>query len=126
MGIFGNIFTKKDKETLEQGLKKTKEGFFSRLGKAVVGKSTVDAEVLDNLEEVLVSSDVGINTTIKIIERIEDRVAKDKYLGIDELNRILKEEIAELLSSDTDTDLQGFELESSARPYVLMVVGVNG
>lgn len=126
MGLFNKLFSKEDKKNLDEGLKKTKESFFTRLGKAVVGKSTVDDEVLDNLEEVLVSSDVGIETTVKIIERIEDRVAKDKYLNVSELNSILKEEIAELLQESADSDLKGFELESSARPYVLLVVGVNG
>lgn len=126
MGIFGNLFSKKDKENLDQGLKKTKENLFTRLGKAVVGKSTVDDEVLDNLEEVLVSSDVGINTTVKIIERIEERVARDKYLGVDELHTILKEEIAALLSENKTSDLNGVQLDQEAKPYVLMVVGVNG
>ena len=121
--MFG-LFSKDKKESLDEGLKKTKETFFGRLGKAVLGKSTVDAEVLDELEEILVSSDVGVGTTLKIIERIEKRVAQDKYLGSSELDRILKEEIAALLSeSDTGT---GTVIPDGIKPYVIMVVGVNG
>ena len=126
MGLFNKLFSKEDKQNLDKGLEKTKENFFTRLGKAVVGKSTVDDEVLDNLEEVLVSSDVGIETTVKIIEKIEDRVSRDKYLNVSELNSILKEEIAALLKDSKNEDLNGFDLESSAKPYVLLVVGVNG
>ena len=126
MGIFNKFFSKEDKESLDSGLKKTKENFFSRLGKAVVGKSKVDDEVLDNLEEVLVSSDVGIETTVNIIERIEDRVARDKYLGVEELNAILKEEIAGLLEENRSTDQSGFDIDDSKKPYVILVVGVNG
>ena len=107
-------------------MEKTKESFFGRLGKAVVGKSKIDDEVLDELEEVLITSDVGVNTTIKIIERIEERVAKDKYLGTDELNSILREEIAGLLLENNSEDLEDFSIPSDTRPYVLMVVGVNG
>ncbi|MCL4153785.1 UNVERIFIED_CONTAM: hypothetical protein GTU68_037196 [Idotea baltica] len=118
MSFFKKIFSKEKKETLDKGLEKTKESFFGKLTKAVAGKSTVDADVLDNLEEVLVASDVGVNTTLKIIERIEERVAKDKYVGTEELNKILREEIAGLLSK---TNIEGEKM-----PYVLMVVGVNG
>lgn len=127
MGIF-NIFSREKKETLDKGLEKTRESFFSKLTKSVVGKSRVDAEVLDNLEEVLVTSDVGVNTTLKIIERIEDRVSKDKYLGTDELNRILKEEIGALLEENNSGDVAEFTVPSveGNYPYVIMVVGVNG
>jgi len=124
--VFKNLFSKKQKETLNKGLEKTKDSFFTKLGKAVVGKSTVDEEVLDNLEEVLVTSDVGVNTTIKIIERIEERVARDKYLNVSELNQILREEIAELLTENSTGDLTGFELPDGKKPYVILVVGVNG
>jgi fused signal recognition particle receptor len=120
------FFTKEKKESLTKGLQKTSEGFLTRLGKAVAGKSTVDEEVLDNLEETLISSDVGVTTTLKIIERIQQRVARDKYLGTAELNRILKEEIAFLLAENNLASLQDFELPDSVRPYVIMVVGVNG
>jgi fused signal recognition particle receptor len=125
MGIF-NIFSKDKKESLDKGLEKTKDSFLSKLGRAVVGKSTVDAEVLDELEEILISSDVGVDTTLKIIERIEARVSRDKYLGTSELDRILREEIAVLLQENHTTDLQDFELPADKKPYVLMVVGVNG
>jgi fused signal recognition particle receptor len=125
MGIFG-IFTSKKKESLDQGLSKTKESFFGKLSRAIVGKSTVDDSVLDNLEEILISSDVGVETTIKIIERIEKRVAKDKYLGVDELNGILKEEIASLLEENNSNDVSEFDLPQTGDPYVIMVVGVNG
>ncbi len=126
MGIF-NIFSKEKKETLDKGLEKSRESFFSKLTKTVVGKSKVDAEVLDNLEEVLVTSDVGVNTTLKIIERIEERVARDKYVGTDELNRILREEIASLLEENNTSDLTEFTVpQVEDGPYVIMVVGVNG
>lgn len=118
-------FTEEEKETLDKGLEKSKTSFFSKLTKAVAGKSKVDDEVLDNLEEVLVSSDVGVNTTLKIIERIEKRVAEDKYLGTDELNKILREEIAGLLSETNSDDKDDFSVPV-AKPYVIMVVGVNG
>lgn len=124
MGTFG-IFSKEKKETLDKGLEKTKESVFKKLSRVVVGKSKVDDEVLDNLEEVLISSDVGVNTTIKIIERIEERVSKDKYLGTDELNKILKEEIAHLLEENNSQDFK-LDFNSSSDPYVIMVVGVNG
>jgi fused signal recognition particle receptor len=126
MAIFGNLFSKDKKETLDKGLQKSKDSFFGKLGKALVGKSTVDDEVLDNLEEVLVTSDVGVNTTLKIIDRIQQRVAKDKYLGTAELDKILKEEIAGLLSENNTTDIHDFETPADKKPYVIMVVGVNG
>jgi len=126
MALFGNLFSKEKKETLDKGLEKSKDSFFGKLGKALVGKSTVDDEVLDNLEEVLVSSDVGVSTTLKIIERIQQRVARDKYLGTSELDRILKEEIAALLSQNNSNDNQEFETPKDKKPYVIMVVGVNG
>lgn len=125
MGLF-NFFSKEKKERLDQGLEKTKEGFFSRIARAVAGKSTVDAEVLDNLEEVLVSSDVGVETTLRIIKRIEERVAKDKYVGTSELQRLLKEEIASLLTENNSRDEQDFVIPEGKKPYVIMVVGVNG
>src|SRR5688572_15224392 len=126
MAIFGNLFSKEKKESLDKGLQKTNENFFGKLGKALVGKSTVDEEVLDNLEEILVSSDVGVSTTLKIIDRIQQRVARDKYLGASELDRILKEEIAALLAENPSNDLSGFQLDETKKPYVIMVVGVNG
>ena len=126
MALFGSLFSKEKKETLDKGLQKSKESFFGKLGKALVGKSTVDDEVLDNLEEVLVSSDVGVTTTLKIIERIQQRVARDKYLGTAELDRILKEEIAALLSENNSADIPDFETPKDKKPYVIMVVGVNG
>ncbi|GET28255.1 signal recognition particle-docking protein FtsY [Prolixibacter sp. SD074] len=124
MGIFN--FTRNKKENLDKGLAKTKESVFSKLSRAVVGKSKVDDEVLDNLEEALITSDVGVDTTLKIIERIEERVSKDKYLGVDELNIILREEIAALLEENNSTDVSDFELPDRPEPYVIMVVGVNG
>ncbi len=126
MALFGGLFSKEKKENLDKGLEKTKQSFFSKLGKAMVGKSKVDDDVLDELEEILVTSDVGVNTTIKIIERIEQRVARDKYLGVDELNLILREEIAGLLAENNSPDLEDFALPTGKRPYVMMVVGVNG
>jgi fused signal recognition particle receptor len=126
MSFFKKIFSKEKKETLDKGLEKTKTSFLTKLSKAVAGKSKVDEGVLDNLEEILVSSDVGVNTTLKIIERIEVRVSKDKYLGTDELNTILKEEIASLLSETKSGEETDFVLPTNKKPYVLMVVGVNG
>jgi len=126
MSFFKRIFSKEKKETLDKGLEKTREGVFSKLSRAIAGKSRVDDEVLDNLEEVLVSSDVGVATTVKIIERIEARVARDKYLGTDELNSILKEEIAQLLAENNAEDVSDFSLPKVNGPYVIMVVGVNG
>jgi fused signal recognition particle receptor len=125
MGLFDKLFGKKEKQTLDEGLQKTKESFFSRVGKAIAGKTTVDEEVLDELEEALVSADVGVETTIQIIERIEKRVARDKYLNTHELNTILRDEIEQLLSeggADRSTD---FEIPGK-KPYVILVVGVNG
>jgi len=126
MAFLGGLFSKENKESLDKGLQKTSESFFGKLGKALVGKSTVDDEVLDNLEEILVSSDVGVETTLKIIERIQARVARDKYLGAAELDRILKEEIAALLSENQSVELKDFALTGVKKPYVIMVVGVNG
>ncbi len=126
MSFFKKIFSSEKKETLDKGLEKSKTSFFSKLGKAVAGKSKVDDEVLDNLEEVLVSSDVGVDTTLKIIERIESRVAKDKYLGTEELNKILREEIAGLLSETNTGEAIDFVVPEDKKPYVIMVVGVNG
>ncbi|MCX6229359.1 MAG: signal recognition particle-docking protein FtsY [Bacteroidia bacterium] len=124
MGIFS--WTKSKKESLDKGLEKTKEGVFQKLSRAIIGKTVVDDEVLDNLEEILISSDVGVKTTLKIIERIEKRVAADKYMNTSELNRILKEEIVALLSENNTTDVTDFELPKTGQPYVIMVVGVNG
>ena len=126
MALFGNLFSSDKKESLDKGLEKSKESFFGKLGKALVGKSTVDDEVLDNLEEILVSSDVGVTTTLKIIERIQQRVARDKYLGTSELDRILKEEVAGLLSENNTDNVEEFETPAGKKPYVIMVVGVNG
>ena len=125
MAFFG-LFKKEKKETLDQGLSKTKENVFSKLTRAVAGKSKVDDEVLDNLEEVLVSSDVGVETTLRIIQRIEERVSRDKYLNVSELNVILREEIAALLSENNDNQTIDFDAKLPATPYVIMVVGVNG
>ncbi len=125
MGFF-SVFSKKKKEKLDEGLEKTKSSVFSKISKAVAGKSKVDDIVLDDLEEILVTSDVGVSTTLKIIERIEERVARDKYLGTAELNTILKEEIAALLAENDKGDLLGFDFPERDVPYVIMVVGVNG
>lgn len=125
MGLFG-FFSKKKKETLDEGLSKSKENVVGKLTRAIVGKSTVDDEVLDNLEDVLVTSDVGVDTTLKIIKRIEARVARDKYVSTSELNVILKEEIEALLTENGLVDGDSFSLEGVKRPYVIMVVGVNG
>src|SRR5690554_2868100 len=126
MSFFKKIFSSEKKETLDKGLEKSKSNFFEKLSKAVAGKSKVDDDVLDNLEEVLVSSDVGVSTTLKIIDRIEKRVARDKYLGTDELNKILREEIAGLLEENNSGELVDFEIPGDKKPYVIMVVGVNG
>ena len=126
MSLFKKIFSKEKKETLDKGLEKSKTSFFSKLSKAVAGKSKVDDDVLDNLEEVLVSSDVGVATTLKIIDRIEARVAKDKYLGTEELNQLLREEIASLLSETNIGNETEFTVPADNKPYVIMVVGVNG
>jgi fused signal recognition particle receptor len=125
MALFG-LFSKEKKESLDKGLEKSKTTFFSKLGKVIAGKTTVDDEVLDNLEEILVTSDVGVDTTLKIIERIQARVARDKYLGTAELDNILKEEIAGLLSEGNVTDDEDFKIPDGKKPYVIMVVGVNG
>jgi len=124
MGIFS--FTKSKKESLDKGLEKTKESVFKKLSRAIIGKTSVDDEVLDRLEEILISADVGVKTTLKIIERIEKRVAADKYMGTSELNRMLKEEIVALLSENNSTDVSEFDLPKTGQPYVIMVVGVNG
>lgn len=126
MGFFSKLFGKEEKESLDEGLAKTKEGFLTKLTKAIAGKSTVDADVLDHLEEVLITGDVGVNTTLKIIKRIEARIAKDKYVGTGELNQVLKEEVAALLTENNAIDATGFELPTNKKPYVMMVVGVNG
>ncbi len=124
---FLSFFTKDRKESLDKGLEKTKTNIFSRIAKAVMGKSSVDAEVLDNLEEILVSADVGVSTTLRIIKRIEERVSRDKYIGTDQLNRILKEEIAKLLEENHTSDYTDFTIpDTNGVPYVIMVVGVNG
>lgn len=126
MSFFKKIFSSEKKETLDKGLEKSKTSFFGKLNKAVAGKSKVDEDVLDNLEEILVSSDVGVNTTLKVIDRIEARVAQDKYLGTSELNQILREEIAGLLSETNSGEDTEFVIPKDKKPYVLMVVGVNG
>jgi fused signal recognition particle receptor len=125
MGIFG-WFTKEKKENLDKGLEKTKDSIFKKLSRIVAGKSKVDDEVLDNLEEILISSDVGVETTIRIIKRIEERVSKDKFLGTNELNSLLKEEIAALLAENRSTDFDDSVFAFHQKPYVIMVVGVNG
>ncbi len=125
MGIF-SFFSKEKKETLDKGLSKTKESVFGKIARAIAGKSKVDDEVLDNLEEVLITSDVGVETTLNIIKRIEDRVAKDKYVNTEELSRILREEIAELLTENNTVDTDDFNVPAGKKPYVIMVVGVNG
>ncbi len=126
MSFFKKIFSSENKATLDKGLEKSKSSFFDKLGKAVAGKSKVDDSVLDNLEEVLVTSDVGVNTTLKIIERIEERVSRDKYLGTEELNVILREEIAALLSETNSGEASDFSSPKTQKPHVIMVVGVNG
>ena len=125
MGLFG-FFNKEKKETLDKGLEKTKQSVFGKLTRAIAGKSKVDDDVLDNLEEVLITSDVGVDTTLKIIRRIEERVERDKYVGTSELNKILREEIASLLAENNTADLDDWELPQDHKPYVILVVGVNG
>lgn len=125
MGFF-KIFSKEKKEVLDQGLETTKQTFFSKLTRAIGGKSTVDADVLDSLEEILVTSDVGVDTTLRIIKKIEARIAKDKYLGTTELNKVLKEEVAALLEENNTGDYKEFTIPQQDEPYVIMVVGVNG
>ncbi len=126
MSFLKKFFTSEKKEDLEKGLEKTKTGFFQKLTKAVAGKSTIDVEVLDELENILISSDVGLDTTIKIIERIEQRVAEDKYLNTSELDAIMRDEIVRLLEENNTEDLEDFEVPAGKKPYVLLVVGVNG
>jgi fused signal recognition particle receptor len=126
MGFFNKLFGKKEKESLDEGLQKTKENFFSKVTKAIAGKSTVDEEVLDNLEEALVSADVGIDTTVTIIDQIEKRVARDKYLNAAELNKILQEEIEAILIDAPSSNTYDFHSELPVKPYVILVVGVNG
>lgn len=126
MGLFNKLFGKKEKESLDEGLQKTKTGFFEKITKAIAGKSTVDEEVLDNLEDALVSADVGIDTTIEIINRIEARVAKDKYINTSELNKLLQNEIENILTDSPENLYKEFELPENKKPYVLLVVGVNG
>lgn len=126
MGFFDKIFGKKEKESLDEGLQKTKENFFSKVTKAIAGKSTVDEEVLDSLEEALVSADVGIDTTVQIIDRIEKRVAKDKYINASELNKILQQEIEETLVDAPSSNTYDFHSDLPTKPYIILVVGVNG
>jgi fused signal recognition particle receptor len=126
MGFLNKLFGKKEKESLDEGLKKTKEGFFAKINRAIAGKSTVDEEVLDNLEEALVSADVGVETTVKIISSIEKRVARDKYMNASELNKMLQEEIEQLLIATPAANSYAFDTDLPARPYIILVVGVNG
>lgn len=126
MGFFSKFFTKEKKETLDKGLSKTKEGFFDKIKRAVAGKSKIDDDVLDNLEEVFITSDVGVETTLKILDRIQDRVSRDKYVDSDELNDLLCEEITELLAEKNIENGEDFVVPADKRPYVIMVVGVNG
>lgn len=126
MSFFGKLFGKKEKESLDQGLQKTKENFFTKITKAIAGKSTVDEEVLDQLEEALIGADVGLDTTIEIIKRIEDRVARDKYVNTSELNSILQDEIRQILVVSPENSYKDFSTPSGKKPYVILVVGVNG
>ncbi|MBX2930477.1 MAG: signal recognition particle-docking protein FtsY [Chitinophagaceae bacterium] len=126
MGFFDKLFGKKEKETLNEGLQKTKEGFFAKITKAIAGKSTVDAEVLDNLEEALISADVGVDTTLQIIEAIEKRVKQEKYVNTSELNNLLQNEIQHILTDANDTAYKNFDIPNNIKPYVILVVGVNG
>ncbi len=126
MGFFDKLFGKKEKESLEQGLEKTRTGFFTKITKAIAGKSTVDEEVLDNLEEALVSADVGIETTVALIDKLSERVKRDKYLNTSELNHILQDELTGLLAKPADGIAKDFDLAGMPKPYVLLVVGVNG
>ncbi len=131
MGFFDKLFKRnkqqeEQKEALNEGLQKTKENFFTKISKAIAGKSTVDEEVLDNLEEALITADVGLDTTVQIINRIEERVARDKYLNASELNRILQEEIAEMLTDAPGNEFETFDIPADKKPYVILVVGVNG
>ncbi len=126
MSFFNKFFTKKKEEELDKGLEKTKSNFFSKISRAVAGKATVDVEVLDELESILISSDVGLDTTVKIIERIEARVARDKYINTEELNSILRDEIVQLLAENNTGELDDFTIPEDKKPYVIMFVGVNG
>src|SRR3954454_5411924 len=126
MSFLGKLFGKKEKESLDEGLQKTKEGFLSKITKAIAGKSTVDEEVLDNLEDALVTADVGVDTTIAIIEQIEKRVARDKYVSTSELNNLLQEEIENILVDSSESNYKNFEIPEGKKPYVILVVGVNG
>ena len=126
MGLFKKLFSREKKETLDKGLEKTKQGVFEKIKHAVAGKSTVDDDVLDNLEEVFVTSDVGVDTTVKIIERLQARVARDKYVGTEELNELLCDEISQMLADNNNAELEDFTVSEDSKPYVIMVVGVNG
>ena len=126
MGLFKKLFSREKKETLDKGLEKTKQGVFEKIKHAVAGKSTVDDDVLDNLEEVFVTSDVGVDTTVKIIERLQERVARDKYVGTEELNELLCDEISQMLADNNNAELEDFTVPEDMKPYVIMVVGVNG
>ena len=126
MGLFKKLFSREKKETLDKGLEKTKQGVFEKIKHAVAGKSTVDDDVLDNLEEVFVTSDVGVDTTVKIIDRLQARVARDKYVGTDELNELLCDEISQMLADNNNAELEDFTVPEDSKPYVIMVVGVNG
>ena len=126
MGLFKKLFSREKKETLDKGLEKTKQGVFEKIKHAVAGKSTVDDDVLDNLEEVFVTSDVGVDTTVKIIERLQARVARDKYVGTEELNELLCDEISQMLADNNNAELEDFTVPEDMKPYVIMVVGVNG
>jgi fused signal recognition particle receptor len=126
MGFFDKLFGKKEKETLNEGLQKTKEGFFAKITKAIAGKTTVDAEVLDNLEEALISADVGVETTLQIIEGIEKRVKQDKYINTTELNNLLQNEIQKVLTDANDDAYKNFDIPNNLKPYIILVVGVNG
>jgi len=126
MGFFDKLFGKKEKEQLEKGLEKTREGFFSKITKAIAGKSQVDEELLDQLEEALITADVGVDTTVQIIEKIEARVARDKYMNTDELHLMLKDVIRNILVEDESDTLKNFELPENKKPFVMLVVGVNG
>ena len=126
MGLFNKIFSREKKETLDKGLEKTKQGVFEKIKHAVAGKSTVDDDVLDNLEEVFVTSDVGVDTTVKIIDRLQERVARDKYVNTAELNELLCDEISQMLADNNNAELEDFTVPEDSKPYVIMVVGVNG
>ena len=126
MGLFKKIFSREKKETLDKGLEKTKQGVFEKIKHAVAGKSTVDDDVLDNLEEVFVTSDVGVDTTVKIIDRLQERVARDKYVGTEELNELLCDEISQMLADNNNAEMEDFTVPEDSKPYVIMVVGVNG